>query len=268
MRFNVEYFDKVVLGHSLFKFDPDRSRLSDLQQKGNFLNYDQMQNDGLQLKFIYDERNRCIFKGSLSASDRTADLYRIVLPLGIARLQHDQDLNVYDRINKVSWFHGYGFQMLGASYVDRTLGIKPKIEMLDQTYYLHTNINMLGSTLSSGFLSLSDLSLKEDRGGTWLEGFYSSEQEKFLKFDPNNQAALLGAYLVQLPELPILDGIGVAEKEGKEKYHYLNEYPIRTLFKAPMTQLTRTSSLEITSKLNSIHLDWLIPVKRSKSLKI
>ena len=223
MGYSVEYFDKVVLNHSLFRFDPDRSRLVDLEQSSNFLRYDHMKSDGLQLKFIYDERNRCIHQGSWPDGDNE-HLSKIVLPIGVARLKHGQELKVYDQINNVSQRHGYGFQKLGELYADRVLGIKPKIELPGKTYYLHTDTNMLGSTLNSGTLPLCELTLKEDKFGRMLEGFYSIEQQKFLKFDPDNQAALLGTYLVQLPELRVLDCIGVAEKEGKQKYYYLNEY--------------------------------------------
>ncbi|MET7000707.1 hypothetical protein [Chitinophaga defluvii] len=224
MGYSVEYFDKVLLGSHLYGINAAGNVLEDLEQRGNFLEYAQMENAKGQLKFMYNSERRCIEKSSERAGQKKEHVHDIVLPFEVAHLQHEQSLKVYDNINRLSRYHGYGFQKLGEDYVERDIGIRPRIELPEWTYYLHVQKNALGSVLNTSTVSLENLVEKHDQKGSWLEGVYDKDQRSFLAVDL--QKAPVGSYFIQFPSLRAMDPYGVAEMEGKRPYHYLTLYPI------------------------------------------
>lgn len=268
MGYSVEYFDKVILAHHLYRFNAVKGGLEDMEQKGNFLPYDQMELAGDALNFIYNSKSRSIHQEKIFYPGGTDHLHKVKLPMGVVSMLHDQSLRVYDQINRQSMFHKWGFQKLGLLYLERDLGMTPRIELPDASYYLNLKENGLGSALKTKTIPLDNLLHKEDKHGKWVEGIYSTSEKRFLPVTLEHDLAPAGSYLIQFPEFKMMDSYGVAVKEGKNSYHYINEFPIKQSFVVAAFKISQSGTIDLRNMIKESSIDLLTQPKRRRANKL
>lgn len=211
-----EYADKVIIDSTMFVVKSDR--LANPNDAGqNYLFKDMEWND-FTVKVPY-QRNSIEEDKHGNENKESIRLPKEVLN----RTAHER---YYDILNRQSYIFNWGFALLGEGYQQRMERNRAYVRVGETFFDVNTAKNRLIGIHNGEVLDLDEFKKVQNGRKNLLTAYYDTDLKKIVGTEPDDIKRPEHTIYLKVPEMKVLDPVGVALMEGKAAYHYLNAHSI------------------------------------------
>jgi len=232
MKFEIEnYEDKIVLGDVLFTVNSKLQTIFESANPVNSLAFKDMMRLSEACGFAFNYTTHKISPFEPVVDEQTRMIY-----LSKNILDHFQEFTPQqkDALNWSPYVNGDGYTLLGELFENRLSGNLSIVKHRDSSYTVDANNNRLVYNPHPGVQDLTktinynDLTPLGEQGniGYVYAGFYRYEPHQLITSPMKTLRDFEGTVGMKLKEIRAFDPVGMALKEGKAPYYYLNKYPL------------------------------------------